>query len=98
MPPTFQNCSPLLAELMIFSKSNTAAIRGDKFDSGNIPLDFFDKVKLKELRLVIKRIGLLDENSFTLGFQTDTARLLDFGAVMGPQETVTEIITDEDLT
>ena len=85
------------AELLVFSKANTSSIRGDKFRSGNIPLDFFDTVKLKELRLVIKRIGLADTDPFVLGFQTDATRLLDFGATMGPLETVTEIMTDKDL-
>ena len=58
---------------------------------------YFDTVKLKELRLVIKRIGLADTDPFVLGFQTDATRLLDFGATMGPLETVTEIMTDKDL-
>ena len=39
----------------------------------------------------------MDANAFTLGFQTLTERKLDFGETMGPQETVTEIITDEDF-
>tara|TARA_R110002167_G_scaffold65864_10_gene186408 strand:- start:1934 stop:13873 length:11940 start_codon:yes stop_codon:yes gene_type:complete len=85
------------AELMVFGKSNAASIRGNKFKTGNIPLDFFDKVKLKELRLVIRRIGLVDADAFTLGFQTNPNRLLDFGTPMQPQETEIEIITDEDL-
>ena len=85
------------AELSMINKSNSASIRGSQFKSLTSPLDFFDSVKLKELRLVIKRIGLLDESAFTLGFQTLESRKLDFGATMGPQETITEIITDEDF-
>ena len=85
------------AELSIMNKSNAASIRGSQFTSTTSPLDFFDSVKLKELRLVIKRIGLVDTDAFTLGFQTDSERLLDFGATMQPQETITEIIRDEDF-
>ena len=85
------------AELSMKGKSNSASIRGSQFTSTTSPLDFFDSVKLKELRLVIKRIGLVDSNAFTIGFQTLTERKLDFGATMGPQETVTEIIRDEDF-
>ena len=86
------------AELSMLNKSNSASIRGSQFTSTTAPLDFFDSVKLKELSLVIRRIGLADTNAFTLGFQTLTSRKLDFGTTMGPQETVTEIIREEDLT
>ena len=55
-------------------------------------------LKLKELSLVIRRIGLADTSAFTLGFQTLIERKLDFETAMGPQETVTEIIREEDLT
>ena len=86
------------AELAIQNKSNTASIRGDNFLTTVPPLDFFDKVKLKELRLTIKRTGLADATAFTLGFQTLEARKLDFGTTMGPADVVTEIIRDVDLT
>ena len=86
------------AELSMLNKSNAASIRGSQFTATTAPLDFFDSVKLKELSLVIRRIGLADTNAFTLGFQTSTSRKLDFGATMGPQETITEIIREEDLT
>ena len=85
------------AELSMTNKSNSASIRGSQFTSTTSPLDFFDSVKLKELRLMIKRVGLVDSNAFTLGFQTLTERKLDFETTMGPQETVTEIIIDEDF-
>lgn len=86
------------AELAIQNKSNTASIRGSNFLTTVPPLDFFDKVKLKELRLTIKRTGLADATAFTLGFQTLEARKLDFGTTMGPADVVTEIIRDVDLT
>jgi hypothetical protein len=85
------------AELSIANKANTSAIRGNKHKISAVPLDFFDSLKIKELRMVIKRIGLVDTDAFTLGFQTDSTRLLDFGATMGPLETVTEILIDEDF-
>ena len=85
------------AELAIQNKSNTASIRGSNFLTTVPPLDFFDKVKLKELRLTIKRTGLADANFFTLGFQTLEARKLDFGTTMGPAEVITEIVRDVDL-
>lgn len=85
------------AELSMLNKSNSASIRGSQFTSTTSPLDFFDAIKLKELRLVIKRIGLADANAFTLGFQTLVERKLDFGTTMGPQENTIEIITDEDF-
>ena len=86
------------AELSIQNKSNSASIRGSQFGATTAPLDFFDSIKLKELRLVIKKISLADSDAFTLGFQTLTTRKLDFGDTMGPLETVTTIITDEDFT
>jgi len=86
------------AELSMLNKSNAASIRGSQFTSTTAPLDFFDSIKLKELRLVIKKISLADSDAFTLGFQTLTTRKLDFGDTMGPLETVTTIITDEDFT
>lgn len=86
------------AELSMLNKSNAASIRGSQFTSTTAPLDFFDTVKLKELSLVIRRIGLADTSAFTLGFQTLIERKLDFETAMGPQETVTEIIREEDLT
>jgi len=85
------------AELSIQNKSNAASIRGSQFTSTTAPLDFFDSIKLKELRLVIKKISLADSSAFTLGFQTEEARKLDFGTAMQPLETVTEIITEEDF-
>ena len=85
------------AELAMLNKSNAASIRGSQFTSTTAPLDFFDTVKLKELSLVIRRTGLADPTAFTLGFQTLSERKLDFGATMSPQETVTEIIREEDL-
>ena len=85
------------AELSIQNKSNSASIRGSQFSATTAPLDFFDTIKLKELRLVIKKISLADEDAFTLGFQTLTTRKLDFGDTMGPLESITTIITDEDL-
>ena len=81
----------------MLNKSNSASIRGSQFTSTTSPLDFFDAIKLKELRLVIKRIGLADANAFTLGFQGLAERKLDFGITMGPQENTIEIITDEDF-
>ena len=92
-----KDLSNRFAELSIGSKSNAASIRGSQFKSTTAPLDFFDSVKLKELRLLIKRIGLVDEDAFVLGFQTLDARKLDFDVTMGPQETVTEIIREEDF-
>jgi len=86
------------AELSIQNKSNSASIRGSQFGATTAPLDFFDSIKLKELRLVIKKISLADSDAFTLGFQTLTTRKLDFGDTMGPLETITTIITDEDFT
>tara|TARA_R110002020_G_scaffold75347_1_gene191889 strand:- start:431 stop:4786 length:4356 start_codon:yes stop_codon:yes gene_type:complete len=85
------------AELSMLNKSNAASIRGSQFKSTTAPLDFFDTIKLKELRLVIKKISLADPSAFTLGFQTLTERKLDFGTTMAPLDTVTTIITDEDL-
>ena len=87
------------AELSMSNKSNRATLRGSQFSSTTAPLDFFDTVKLKELRLVIKRIGLADASAFTLGFQTDANLLLGFdsNSTMSPQETVTEILTDKDF-
>ena len=85
------------AELSIQNKSNSASIRGSQFSATTAPLDFFDTIKLKELRLVIKKISLADEDAFTLGFQTLATRKLDFGDTMGPLESITTIITDEDL-
>jgi len=85
------------AELSMLNKSNASSIRGSQFTSTTAPLDFFDTVKLKELRLVIKKISLADEDAFTIGFQTLEARKLDFGTTMAPLDTVTTIITDEDL-
>ena len=85
------------AELSIQNKSNSASIRGSQFGATSAPLDFFDSVKLKELRLIIKKISLSDSDAFTLGFQTLTTRKLDFGDTMGPLETVTTIITEEDF-
>jgi len=85
------------AELAIQNKSNTASIRGSNFLTTVPPLDFFDKIKLKELRLIIKRTGLADATSFTLGFQTLEARKLDFGTTMGPADVVVEIVRDVDL-
>jgi len=85
------------AELSMLNKSNAASIRGSQFTSTTAPLDFFDTVKLKELRLVIKKISLADPSAFTLGFQTLTERKLDFGTTMAPLDTITTIITDEDL-
>ena len=85
------------AELSIQNKSNAASIRGSQFKSTTAPLDFFGSIKLKELRLVIRKISLSDSSAFTLGFQTLAARKLDFGTTMGPQETITTIITEEDF-
>ena len=85
------------AELSIQNKSNSASIRGSQFSATTAPLDFFDTIKLKELRLVIKKISLADEDAFTLGFQTLATRKFDFGDTMGPLESITTIITDEDL-
>jgi hypothetical protein len=85
------------AELMMGNRSNTASIRGDKFKERAVTLDFFDSFKIKELRLLINRVGLVDTDAFTLGFQTDSDRLLGFGATMGPLETVTETLIDEDF-
>ena len=85
------------AELMMRNRSNTASIRGDKFKERAVTLDFFDSFKIKELRLLINRVGLADTDAFTLGFQTDSDRLLGFGATMGPLETVTETLIDEDF-
>ena len=100
------NISTPIAPIILFSspldassnKSNSASIRGSQFGATTAPLDFFDSIKLKELRLVIKKISLADSDAFTLGFQTLTTRKLDFGDTMGPLETVTTIITDEDFT
>ena len=39
----------------------------------------------------------MDEDAFTLGFQTLEARKLDFGITMEPLETFTEIIREEDF-
>jgi len=85
------------AELSILNKANSSSIRGSQFNSTTAPLDFFDTIKLKELRLVIKKISLADTSAFTLGFQTLTERKLDFGTTMQPLETTTTIITDDDL-
>jgi len=85
------------AELMMQNRSNTASIRGDKFKERAVTLDFFDSFKIKELRLLINRVGLAETDAFTLGFQTDSDRLLGFGATMGPLETVTETLIDEDF-
>ena len=82
---------------MIKNRSNTASIRGDKFKENAVTLDFFDTVKIKQLRLVVNRIGLAETDAFTLGFQTDTDRLLDFGDTLAPLETITETLIDEDF-
>jgi len=81
----------------MLNKSNASSIRGSQFTSTIAPLDFFDTLKLKELRLVIKKISLTDEGAFTIGFQTLEERKLDFGTTMQPQDTTTTILTDEDL-
>mgnify|MGYP000131411422 FL=1 len=65
------------AELSMLNKSNASSIRGSQFTSTTAPLDFFDTIKLKELRLVIKKISLADEDAFTIGFQTLEERKLD---------------------